>query len=123
MSEVIEKLLIRNLHEVFGEHDSHHRRTAIAQIYTEDCIFEDHFGQNVGHAAIDAAVANLQAKFPAYVFSEAGPVQRLQVSARLPWHFGPPEEPGRISGVDFVIVRGDRIAALYVFLDEPPSQR
>lgn len=56
MSEAIEKLLIRNLSEVFGEHDRNRRRTAIAQIYTDDCIFEDHFGQHVGHAAIDAAV-------------------------------------------------------------------
>ena len=121
MSESVEKLLTRNLYDVFGEHDSNARRTAIAQIYTEECIFEDHFGQSVGHAAIDAAVANLQGKFPAYAFSDAGPVQSLQMSARLPWRFGPPEEPGRIRGVDFVIVRGERIAALYVFLDEPPS--
>ena len=121
MSEAIEKLLTRNLYEVFGEHDSRRRRAAIAQIYTEDCIFEDHFGQNVGYVAIDAAISNLQGKLPAYLFSEAGPVQTLQMSARLPWRFGPPEEPGRIRGVDFAIVRGERIAALYVFLDEPPT--
>jgi hypothetical protein len=35
MSEAIEKLLIRNLHQVFGERDSNRRRTAIAQIYTD----------------------------------------------------------------------------------------
>ena len=98
MSEAIGKLLSRNLQEVFGEHHGDRRRIAIAQIYTEDCIFEDHFGQNVGHAAIDAAVEKLQEKFPAFVFSEAGPVQRLQIAARLPRHFGPPEEPGRIGG-------------------------
>jgi hypothetical protein len=121
MSENIEKLLVRNLHEVFGERDGNRRRAAIAQIYTEDCIFEDHFGQNVGHAAIDASAESLQRKMPTHVFSEAGPVQSLHLSARLPWRLGPPEEPARITGVDFVIVRGERIAALYVFLDEPPA--
>ena len=37
MSDIIETLLLRNLQEVFGEGDSAHRRTAIAELYAEDC--------------------------------------------------------------------------------------
>jgi hypothetical protein len=37
MSDIIETLLLRNLQEVFGEGDPAHRRTAIEELYTEDC--------------------------------------------------------------------------------------
>ena len=123
MSEIIERLLQRNLYEVFGEHDGERRRAAIAELYTDDCIFSDHFGQNIGHAALDAAVASLQAKLPTYVIADLGPGKSLTDSGRLLWRFGPPEEPARLTGVDFILVRGERIAALYVFLDGPtPTQ-
>jgi hypothetical protein len=32
-------LLTRNLHDVFGENDPAHRRAAIDEIFTEDCVF------------------------------------------------------------------------------------
>jgi hypothetical protein len=47
--------------------------------------------------------------------------QSLQDSGRLAWSFGPPEEPERVTGLDVIVVRGDRIAALYTFLDKPPA--
>jgi hypothetical protein len=119
MSEIIERLLKRNLHEVFGERDGERRRAAIVELYTDDCIFSDHFGHNIGRAALDAAVASLQAKLPTYVIADLGPGQSLTDSGRLLWRFGPPEEPARLTGVDFILVRGNRIAALYVFLDGP----
>ena len=34
-------LLTRNLHDVFGENDPVHRRAAIDEIFTEDCVFYD----------------------------------------------------------------------------------
>jgi hypothetical protein len=37
MSDIIERLLLRNLREVFGEGDAVRRRTAIDELYTEDC--------------------------------------------------------------------------------------
>ena len=121
MSDTIDTLMTRNLHEVFGEYDGARRRSAIDQLYTEDCIFSDHFGHHVGRAALDAAVARLLEKLPGYVIADRGPAQSLQDSGRVLWRFGPPEEPARITGVDFVIVRDERIAALYVFLDAPPA--
>jgi len=32
-------LLTRNLHDVFSENDPARRRTAIDEIFTEDCVF------------------------------------------------------------------------------------
>jgi hypothetical protein len=39
MSYSISTLLIRNLHDVFGENDPARRRAAIDKIFTEDCMY------------------------------------------------------------------------------------
>jgi hypothetical protein len=39
MSYSISTLLPRNLSDVFGENDPARRRTAIEEIFTEDCVF------------------------------------------------------------------------------------
>jgi predicted SnoaL-like aldol condensation-catalyzing enzyme len=41
MSYSISTLLIRNLHDVFGENDPARRLAAIDEIFTEDCVFYD----------------------------------------------------------------------------------
>ena len=40
---------------------------------------------------------------------------------RLAWGSGPNGETPVYTGVDFIIVRGGKIAALYVYLDAPPT--
>ena len=37
MSDIIERLLLRNLQEVFGQGDPMRRRGAIDELYTKDC--------------------------------------------------------------------------------------
>ena len=49
MSYSISALLTRNLQDVFGENDSVRRRSAINEIFTEDCVFYDP-GKNVYRA-------------------------------------------------------------------------
>ena len=44
MSYTISTLLIRNLHDVFGEQDPARRRAAIDEIFTKDCVFCDPMG-------------------------------------------------------------------------------
>jgi hypothetical protein len=39
MPDTIETVIKRSLHEVFGERDAQKRRKAIAQLWTEDCVF------------------------------------------------------------------------------------
>src|SRR5262245_61552963 len=41
MPSSISTLLIRNLHDVFGENDPARRRAAIDEIFTADCVFYD----------------------------------------------------------------------------------
>jgi hypothetical protein len=120
-SSTIERLLQRNLLEVFGEHDAAKRRAAIEELFVEDAVFSDPHGRHQGREALDGAVVALHELLPGYVFKEIGAAQTLTDSGRLAWSFGPAEDPQRITGLDVVVVRGDRIAALYTFLDKPST--
>jgi hypothetical protein len=117
MLDSIENLLVRNLHEVFGERDPVRRTTAIETIFDRDCLFSDPNGRHVGHRGVEDAVVALQAQFPDHVFSQIGGVDALTDSGRLAWAFGPRHEPRRITGLDVAVVSAGRISALYTFLD------
>jgi ketosteroid isomerase-like protein len=119
--DTIETLIKRNLHEVFGERDVNKRRKAIAQLWTEDCVFIDHSGKTRGRDALDRAVATLHDRLPGYVFSELRPVDLLHESGRLAWSYGRPNQES-IKGVDVVLVRDGRISLMLTFLDEMPAK-
>jgi hypothetical protein len=120
-SSTIEILLKRNLLEVFGEHDAAKRRAVIEELFVEDAVFSDPHQHHQGRETLDGTVAALHELLPGYVFKEIGAAQALKDSGRLAWSFGPAEDPQRITGLDVVVVRGDRIAALYTFLDKPTA--
>jgi SnoaL-like domain len=120
MPDSIETLLKRNLHEVFGERDAKKRRLAIAQLWTEDCVFIDHGGKTSGHDELDRAVAVLHERLPGYVFNELLPVDLLHESGRLAWSYGRPGQKP-IKGVDVALVRDGRISLMLTFLDEVPA--
>jgi SnoaL-like domain len=119
--DIIETLIKRNLHEVFGERDAKKRQKAIAELWTEDCVFIDHNGANHGRNELDRAVAALHLQFPDYIFRELRPVDLLHESGRLAWSYGgPDQEP--IKGVDVVLARDGRISLMLRFLDDVPAK-
>jgi hypothetical protein len=121
MTDAIETLIKRNLHEVFGERDAKKRREAIAELWTEDCVFIDHSGKTSGRDELDRAVAILHQRLPGYVFSELRPVDVLHESGRLAWSYGRPgQEP--IKGLDVALVQDGRISLMLTFLDEMPAK-
>jgi len=120
---VIETLLNRNLREVFGEGDQDRRRAAIQALYTEDCVLYVPPGIFVGHDALDKFAGDLRATHPHYVYTAHGAPQALHNSGRLAWGSGPNGETPQYTGVDFIIARDEKIAALYVYLDAPPASR
>jgi hypothetical protein len=120
MSDIIETLLLRNLQEVFGEGDPTRRRAAIERLYTEDCTVLLPIGRYVGGAALDQIAGELRASHPSFVYTPHRPPQAVQDAGRLAWGSGPAGEPPRYTGLDVIVVRDGRIAALYVFLDSPP---
>jgi SnoaL-like domain len=117
----IETLLNRNLSEVFGEADPARRRAAIEELYTKDCTLYVPPGIFVGHNALDKFAGDLRATHPDYVYTHHGAPQVLHNSGRLAWGSGPKGETPRYTGMDFIIARDGKIAAIYVYLDSPPT--
>ena len=121
MSDSIHALLNRNLQEVFGEGDATRRRAAIEELYTDDCVVYAPPGIFVGHDALDKFAGDLRATHPHFVYTPHGAPQALHNAGRLARGSGPRGEAPDYTGMDVIIVRDDKIAALYVFLDSQPS--
>jgi len=121
MAERIHELLLRNLQEVFGEGDPAKRRSAIKELYTDDCVLYVPPGTFVGHDALDKFAGDLRATHPHFAYAPHAAPQALHNSGRLKWGSGPRGGVPAYTGEDVIIVRDGRIAALYVFLDAPPA--
>ena len=121
MPDHIRELLHRNLQEVFGEGNVARRRAAIEGLYTEDCVLYAPHGIFVGPEALDKFAGDLRATHPHFVYIPHGEAQTLHNAGRLAWGSGPRGEPPNYTGLDVVIVRDGKIAALYVFLDPVQS--
>ena len=121
MSDRIHELLKRNLQEVFGEGDAARRRAAIKELYTDDCVLYAPPGVFVGHDVLEKFAGDLRATHPHFAYTPHGEPQALHNAGRLAWESGPPGEKPDYTGLDVIIVRGGKIAALYVFLDSMPS--
>src|SRR4029077_14504794 len=111
------ELLYRNLQEVFGEGDAARRRAAVEDFYTEDCVLYVPPGVFVGHDALDKFAGDLRATHPHFVYTPHGEPQALHNGGILAWGSGPKGEAPDYTGLDLVIVRDGKIAALYVFLN------
>jgi hypothetical protein len=120
-SERIQELLLCNLQEVFGEGDAARRRAAIQELYTGDCLLYVPPGVFVGHDALDKFAGDLRATHPHFAYVPHGTPQALHNAGRLAWGSGPSGEKPDYGGLDVIIVRDDKIAALNVFLDNLPS--
>ncbi len=121
MSDRMHELLHRNLQEVFGEGDAERRRAAIDELYTEDCVLYVPPGTFVGREALDKFAGDLRATHPHFAYVPRGEPQALHNAGRLAWGSGPRGEAPEYTGLDVIIVRDGKIAALYVFLDSMPS--
>jgi len=120
MSERIHELLRRNLQEVFGEGNPARRRAAIEALYTDDCVLYVPPGVFTGHDALDKFAGELRATHPHFAYEPHGDPQALHNAGRLAWGSGPRGEKPDYTGMDLIIVRDGKIAALYVFLDPSP---
>ena len=103
-----------------GQADPAHRRAAIEELYTEDCTVLLPIGRYVGHQALDQVASELRAGHPSFVYTPHSTPQAVQDGGRIAWGSGPAGKPPRYTGLDVIIVRDGKIAALYVFLDSLP---
>ncbi len=116
-SQRIIELLHRNLQEVFGEGDAARRRTAIDQLYADDCVLYVPPGMFVGRDALDKFAGDLRATHPDFAYTPHGEDQALHNAGILAWGSGPRGKAPEYTGLDVIIARGEMIAALYVFLN------
>ncbi|HLJ86669.1 MAG TPA: nuclear transport factor 2 family protein [Candidatus Angelobacter sp.] len=117
----ISTLLIRNLHDVFGENDPERRRAAINEIFAEDCVFYDPSKTAYyGHAEIDRIAGVLRATHPDYRYQPLAEPEELGNAGRIRWVAGRPGDAPAYAGTDFIISRGGQIASVYLFFDKLP---
>jgi hypothetical protein len=119
MAQTVEKLLRENIHGVFSEPDTKKRHNNIARLWAEDGVFIDHNARYEGHSGIALAADGLAKKFPNFVFTERSKIMAYHGVGKLDWGFGPDGAEPVITGSDVLVMKGDKIGALYTFVDPP----
>ena len=121
MSVSVSTLLTRNLYDVFGENDAARRRVAIAEIFTEDCVFYEPSGRvHHGRDEIDRVAGTLRTMHPDFRYQPIAEPEELGNGGRVKWVEGRRGEAPAVAGTDFIIARDGRIEAIYLFFDRLP---
>jgi SnoaL-like domain len=105
---------------VFGENDPARRRVAIDEIFTEDCVFCEPKGVYRGRDEIERVAGAIKTTHPDFRYQPIAPAEELGDGGRIRWVSGRHGEAPAYAGTDFIISRGGRIAALYLFFDKLP---
>jgi SnoaL-like domain len=116
----VKEQLTRNLHDVFGENNAARRRTAIDEIFTEDCVFYEPRGAYRGRDEIERVAGAIKATHPDFRYQPIAGPEELGDGGRIRWVSGRPGEAPVYAGTDFIIARDGRIAAVYLFFDKLP---
>ena len=120
MSATISTLLLRNLHDVFGEIDPVRRHAAINEIFHEDAVFYEPNGIYRGRGEIDRIAGAIKATHPDFQYQPISPPEEVGDGGRVRWVSGSPGKPSAYAGTDFIIVRDGKISAVYLFFDKRP---
>jgi len=123
MSYKISTLLTRNLHDVFDENDPARQRAAIAEIFTEDCVFYEPRGVHRGRDEIDRVAGAIKATHPDFRYQPIAGPEELGNCGRIQWVSGPPGEAPAYAGTDFIIVRDAGLPPFISFSTSYPDER
>jgi len=116
-----QSVLARNLLEVFNQRDEAKRLDLIQELYVTEATFFELDGAFNGYEAINRRVTEvLQSLPPGAIFRTAGEMTANHNVARLSWTLELEDGAVIASGMDIGLLEGNRIAALYLFLD--PAQ-
>jgi SnoaL-like domain len=121
MSHSISALLLRNLHDVFGEIDPERRRAAIDEIFHEEAVFYGpNDGIHRGRDEIDRIAGVIKATHPDFQYLPIAPPEEVGDGGRVRWVSGSPGQPPAYAGTDFAVVKDGKIVGVYLFFDELP---
>ena len=122
MPNSIDVLLTRNLHDVFGENDPERRRSAIEEIFAEDCVFYAPDGVYRGKEAIHAVAGAIRAIHSDHAYTVLRPTEELHGDAgRIVWVGGPAGQDPAYAGTDIIVARDGLITEVYLFFDALPA--
>lgn len=117
MNDVIDRYL-----DCWNMTDERERRKLIGEVWADEAEYIDPLAQARGHEAIDATIGAVQAQFPGWVFTLAGPVDAHHQQARFSWNLGPEGAEPQVVGSDVAVIGEDgRISAVLGFLDKVPG--
>jgi hypothetical protein len=85
MSHTVSTLLLRNLHDVFGEIDPARRRAAIDDIFHEDAVFHEPKGIYRGRDEIDRIAGVIKATHPDFQYKLLSPPEVVGDAGRVRW--------------------------------------
>ena len=90
MSYTVSTLLLRNLHDVFGEIDPARRRAAIDEIFHENAVFQEPKGIYRGRDEIDRIAGVIKAAHPDFRYQPLSPPEVMGDGERVRWVSGSP---------------------------------
>jgi hypothetical protein len=94
------------------------RRKLISETWAADGRYTDPLADAHGRDEIDAVIAAVQAQFPGFVFTLAGPVDAHHQQARFTWGLGPDGAEPVVVGFDAAVTDGaGQLTAVYGWLD------
>ncbi len=114
--------LITRYLDCWNETDPEARRKLIDGTWAADASYTDPLAEAHGRDAIDATIAAVQAQFPGFVFTLAGPVDAHHQQARFTWGLGAEGAEPLVVGFDVAVTDGaGQIATVLGFLDKVPG--
>ena len=105
----------------WNETDAQHRKTILAEGWTEGATYLDPMMQAKGHEEIGAMIGAVHERFPGFRFSLDGAVDGYGDQIRFSWALGPAGGEGLVKGTDFAVVEGGRLKSVTGFLDLVPA--
>src|SRR5438309_10545626 len=102
MTDLIDRYLA-----TWNETDAGKRRALIDELFSVDATYVDPMAEAHGRDAIDATIAAVQAQFPGFVFTPAGPVDAHHRQARFTWGLGPDGADPLVVGFDVAVTDDD----------------
>jgi hypothetical protein len=104
---------------MWNEADAERRRDLIARTWTDKARYLDPVLEGDGRTGIDAMVAAVHQRFPGHKFRRTSPVDGHHDRVRFGWELAPDGGPAVVSGTDFGVIAGGRLAAVTGFFDQP----
>ena len=107
--------------ELWNERTPSRRREMLAENWTADARYADPLMSGDGIEGVDALIAGVQEKFPAFRFRLIGEPNGFGDHLRFSWGLGPDGVDSPIKGTDFAVLKDGRIRSITGFLDQLPQ--